>query len=78
MSMVASVFFGYSALNCLVFRRRTQARVDAYKNQPLQGLVRSPQYNWVLWISGAVGVIGFAVSSWQFVLNAIVMLHARN
>jgi hypothetical protein len=28
-------------------------------------------------MSGVVGVIGFAISSWQFVLNAIALLHAR-
>jgi hypothetical protein len=76
MSLLASIFFGYSAINCLVFRRRTQAQIEAYRNQPLEGLVHSPQYNWTLWISGAIGVIGFAVSSWQFILNAVILLHA--
>jgi hypothetical protein len=74
MSLLACVFFGYSAINCLVFRRRTEARVQAYRNQPLEGLVHSQQYNWALWISGAIGVIGFAVASWQLVLSAMVML----
>ena len=78
MSLIASVFFGYSAINTLVFHRRTRARVDQYKNQPLEGIVRSPQYGWTLWMTGAVGVIGFAISSWQFVLSAIAMLHARS
>ncbi len=77
MSLLASVFFGYSAINCLVFYRRTRARVSQYKNLPLEGLVRSPQYNWTLWLTGAIGVIGFAISSWQFVLSAIALLHAR-
>ena len=73
-SLIACVFFGYSAINCLVFHRRTDARVQAYRNQPLEGLVHSQQYNWALWISGAIGVIGFAVASWQLVLSAMVML----
>jgi hypothetical protein len=77
MSLLASVFFGYSTINCLVFYRRTRTRVDQYRNLPLEGLVHSPQYNWTLWVSGVVGVIGFAISSWQFVLNAIALLRAR-
>jgi hypothetical protein len=77
MSLLASVFFGYSAINCLVFHGRLRERVAQYKNQPLEGIVQSPQYNWTLWFSGAIGVIGFAVSSWQFVLSAIALLHAR-
>ena len=76
MSLLASVFFGYSTINCLVFYRRTRARVAQYKNLPLEGMVRSPQYNWALWTSGVVGVLGFAISSWQVVLNAIALLHA--
>ena len=75
MSLLASVFFGYSAINCLVFHGQLRKRVAQYKNQPLEGIVRSPQYNWTLWFSGAIGVIGFAVSSWQFVLNAVAWLH---
>jgi len=77
MSLLASAFFGYSAINCLVFRRRLRKRVAQYKNQPLEGIVQSPQYNWTLWFSGAVGVIGFAISSWQFVLNTFAWLRAR-
>jgi len=77
MSLLASVFFGYSAINCLVFHGRLRRRVAQYQNQPLEGIVQSPQYNWTLWLSGAIGVIGFAVSSWQFVLSAIAMLHGR-
>jgi hypothetical protein len=77
-SLIASIFFGYSALNALIFHRRTQARAEAYKNQPLEGIVRSPQYNQVLWFSGVVGVIGFAVSSWQLVLSLIALLNGRS
>ncbi len=76
MALIACIFFGYSAMNTLVFHRRTRARVEQYKNLPLEGLVRSPQYSWTLWLTGAVGVIGFAVSSWQFVMSAIALLHA--
>lgn len=77
MSLLASVFFGYSAINCLVFYRRTRARVSQYKNRPLEGIVHSPQYNWTLWLTGAVGVIGFAISSWQLVISAFALLHSR-
>jgi hypothetical protein len=76
MSLIACIFFGYSALNALVFHRRTQARAEAYKNQPLEGMVRSPQYNQVLWFSGVVGVIGFTVSSWQLVISLMALLNA--
>ena len=78
MSLLASIFFGYSAINCLVFHGRTRARIAQYKNQPLEGIVQSPQYSWALWISGAVGVIGFAISSWQFVLSAIALLRSHS
>ena len=78
MSLFACVFFGYSTINCLVFYRRTRSRVEQYSNRRLEGLVHSSQYNWTLWTSGVVGVIGFAISSWQLVLNAIALLHARN
>ncbi len=75
LSLLASIFFGYSAINCLVFYRRTRARVDQYKNLPLEGMVHSPQYNLTLWLSGIVGVIGFAVASWELVVNALILLH---
>jgi len=74
MSLLATLFFGYSAINCLVFHGRLRRRVAQYKNQPLEGIIQSAQYNWTLWLSGAIGVIGFAVSSWQFVLSSIAML----
>jgi hypothetical protein len=77
MSLLASVFFGYSAINCLVFYRRTRARVSQYKNLPLEGVVHSPQYNWTLWLTGAVGVIGFSFSSWQLVISAFALLRSR-
>jgi hypothetical protein len=76
-SLGACIFFGYSALSCVIFHRRTRERAAQYKDRPLETLVRSPQYNWALWLSGVIGVGGFAVSSWQFVLNAIALLHAR-
>jgi hypothetical protein len=77
MSLLASVFFGYSAINCLVFHGRLRQRIAQYRNQPLEGIVRSTQYNRTLWFSGAIGVIGFAISSWQFVLSALALLHTR-
>lgn len=76
-SLGACIFFGYSAFSCVIFHRRTRERAAQYKNQPLEALVRSPQYNWALWLSGVIGVGGFAVASWQFVLSAIALLHAK-
>jgi hypothetical protein len=76
MSLLATIFFGYSAINCLVFQRRNQTRIAEYKDRPLESIVHSPQYSWTLLISGVVGVIGFAVSSWQLVLSTIALLHS--
>jgi hypothetical protein len=87
MSLLATIFFGYSAINCLVFQRRNQTRIAEYKDRPLESIVHSPRdeeddaafysrHSWTLWISGVVGVIGFAVSSWQLVLSTIALLHS--
>ena len=75
-SLAACIFFGYSAFSCVIFHRRTRERAAQYKNQPLETLARSPQYNWALWVSGVIGVGGFVVSSWRFVLSAIALLHS--
>jgi hypothetical protein len=73
-SIVACIFFGYAAVNCLVFYRRTRQQVTDYKNRPLEGLIRSTQYNWTIWFTGAIGAIGFLISSWQLVLGMFAII----
>ncbi len=73
-SAVACVFFGYAAINCLVFQRRMRQRVQEYKDRPLEGFVHSPQYNWTMWTTGVIGAIGFLVASWELVLSALAVL----
>jgi hypothetical protein len=73
-SALATLFFGYAAVNCLVLYRRMRQRAARYKNLPLEGFVHSPQYNWTMWITGAIGAIGFLISSWQLVLSLVVIL----
>lgn len=73
-SAVACVFFGYAAINSLVFYRRTRRQMEEYKNRPLERLVHSPQYNWTMWMTGIIGVIGFAIASWRLVIDALALL----
>ena len=68
-SLFGCVFFGYSAINCLVFYRRMRAQAAHYRGRALEGFVRSPQYGWTIWITGAIGAIGFLIASWQLVLS---------
>jgi hypothetical protein len=68
------VFFGYATINSLVFYRRTRRQMDEYKGRPLERLVRSRQYGFAMWITGVIGVVGFAYSSWRLVLAALAML----
>ncbi len=76
-SLLGCVFFGYAAINCLVFYRRMRAEAARYRGGALEGLVRSPQYGWTIWITGAIGAIGFLIASWQLVLSAITLLRAN-
>ncbi|HTT77418.1 MAG TPA: hypothetical protein VMF50_15755 [Candidatus Binataceae bacterium] len=75
-SLVACVFFGYAAINCLVFYRRNRQRAAHYSGSPqVEALVRSPLYSWTFWITGVVGLVGFLIASWRLVLAVSVMLH---
>jgi len=76
-SIIACIFFGYAAMTCLVFYRRTRQQAAGYKNRPLEGLIRSPQYNWTIWFTGAIGAIGFLISSWQLVLSLLTIMRDR-
>jgi hypothetical protein len=82
-SLMACVLFGYAAVSCLVFYRRMRKRIAEY-GQPehegprrLERMVRSPQYGLTLWLTGTIGVIGFAIASWELVLSLLVILHGN-
>ena len=73
-SLLGCGLFGYAAVSCLVFYRRMRRRITEYKDQPLERMVHSPQYGLTMWLTGAIGVIGFAVASWQLVLSVLAIL----
>jgi len=79
--LVASLFacglFGYAAVSCLVLYRRMRRRIAEYKDAPLERVVQSPQYGLTMWLTGAIGVIGFAVASWQLVLSLFAILRGN-
>ena len=77
-SLIACILFGYAAINCLLFYRRTRARVGHYKNPALDRFVNSRQYNWTIWIAGGVGAIGFLISSWRLVLSLMQILRGSS
>ena len=35
----------------------------------MERVVHSPQYGLTIWLTGAVGIIGFAVASWELLLS---------
>lgn len=74
-SLFACGLFGYAAVNSLIFYGRMRRRINEYKDKPLERLVHSPQYSAGLWLTGAIGVIGFAVASWQLVLSMLAIMH---
>ena len=74
-SLMGCVFFGYAVVNCLVFYTRTRSEAGEYRGRVLSGFVRSPQYGWTIWITGAIGAIGFVVASWQFILSVVAIAH---
>jgi len=76
-SIIACIFFGYAAVNCLVFYRRTRQQAASYKDRPLAGLIRSPQYHWTIWFTGVLGAIGFLISSWQLTLSLLAIVRGR-
>lgn len=73
-SLFGCIFFGYAAINCLIFYRRMRAQAAQYHGRALAGFVRSPQYSWTIWIAGGIGAIGFLVASWQLVLSILAIL----
>ena len=79
--LIASLFacglFGYAALSCLVFYRRMRSRIAEYRDLPLERMVRSPQHGLSMWLTGAIGVIGFAIASWQLVLSLLAILRGN-
>ena len=76
-SLVACVLFGYAAVSCLVFYRRMRRRIAEYKDAPMERVVHSPQYGMTLWMTGSIGVIGFAIASWELVLCLLEILHSN-
>jgi len=81
-SLLACLLFGYAAISCLVFYRRMRRRIAEYSEAGEAGthrlarLVHSPQYGLALWVTGAIGVIGFVIASWQLLLNLFVILRS--
>jgi TRAP-type C4-dicarboxylate transport system permease small subunit len=79
--LIASLFacglFGYAAVNCLVLYQRMRRRISEYKDLPLEQMVHSPQYGTTMWLTGAIGAIGFAIASWQLVLSVLALLRGN-
>jgi hypothetical protein len=73
-SLLACGLFGYAAVSCLVFYRRMRRRISEYKDAPLGRVVHSTQYGLTMWLTGAIGVIGFAIASWQLLLSLLAIL----
>ena len=76
-AFLACILFGYAAVSCLVFYRRMQRQIAAYKDARLERVVHSPQYGLTIWLTGAVGIIGFAVASWELLLSLFAILHGN-
>jgi hypothetical protein len=76
-SLLACGLFGYAAVSCLVFYRRMRYRISEYKDAPLERVLHSPQYGLTMWLTGAIGVIGFAIASWQLVLSLLALLRGN-
>jgi TRAP-type C4-dicarboxylate transport system permease small subunit len=76
-SLCACALFGYAAVNCLVLYRRMRRQIAEYKDRPLEQIVHSPQYGLTMWLTGVIGVIGFAVASWQLVLSVLALLRGN-
>jgi len=76
-ALLACAFFGYAAISCLVFYRRMRRQIAGYRNAPLERMVRSPHYGLTMWLTGAIGVIGFAIASWQMVLSVLAIFRGN-
>lgn len=78
-SLLGTVCFGYAAVSCLIFAHRIRTRAVEYTKSPGRHLllpekfVNSPRYIWSLWFAGAIGAVGFVVSSWQLVTNLMML-----
>lgn len=78
-SLFGCIFFGYAAINCLVFYRRNRRRATSFSGRPqLEAIVRSPRYSWTFWITGVIGVAGFIVASWRALFALLAILHGAN
>jgi hypothetical protein len=80
-SLLACILFGYAGVTCIIFYRRMRQRISEYK-EPANGgpgrwerVIHSPQYGLTIWLTGAIGVIGFAIASWELVLSLLAILH---
>jgi hypothetical protein len=71
----ACIFFGYAMINSLVFYRRAR-RAGDNRNEAIDKFVRSPRYGQTVWMSGIIGVIGFAIASWRLVILIWKMMHS--
>jgi hypothetical protein len=49
-------------------------RIAEYKDAPLERVVHSPQYGLTMWLTGVIGVVGFVIASWEFVLSLIAIV----
>jgi hypothetical protein len=82
-SLLACGLFGYATVSCLIFYQRMRRRISEYKEPGHEGprywerVVHSPQYSLTMWLTGAIGVIGFAIASWQLVLSLLAILRAN-
>jgi hypothetical protein len=81
-SLVACILFGYAAVSSLVFYRRMRKRIGEYRERGyesprrLDRMVQSPQYGLIIWVSGAIGVIGFVIASWELLWSLLAILRA--
>jgi len=76
-SLLACGLFGFAAVNCLVLYRRMRRRISEYKDAPLERVIHSSQYGLTMWMTGIIGVIGFAIASWQLVLSLLAILRSN-
>ncbi|HJU11542.1 MAG TPA: hypothetical protein VJ728_11730 [Candidatus Binataceae bacterium] len=80
-SLLACLLFGYAVVTCLVFYRRMRQRISEYKEPGQDGpsrverVVHSPQYGATIWLTGAIGIVGFVIASWTLVMSLLAMLH---
>jgi hypothetical protein len=77
LALVGCVCFGYAAANCLIFYGRTREQASHYSTKlPLEKVVHSPYYDWTIWATGIIGLIGFLISSWEAVLSLLALVQS--